>query len=175
MIYDKLNVIDIEATCTNDKNKLFLNEIIEIGICVIDCKFGKIYNSEGIFVKPKCSEITEFCTGLTGITKEDVEHAPSFLEVCETLKNTYKTNERVWASYGNYDKNQFLRQCLRENVQYPFSNQHINIKTLVALISGKRMGMDKALNYFEIPLEGKHHRGFDDAFNIAKIFHKILW
>jgi len=31
-------------------------------------------------------------------------------------------------------------------------------------------GMDQALKKFGITLEGTHHRGIDDAFNIAKIY-----
>ena len=32
------------------------------------------------------------------------------------------------------------------------------------------IGMKKALNLLNIPLEGKHHRAIDDAKNISKIF-----
>ena len=35
----------------------------------------------------------------------------------------------------------------------------------------KRLGMHQALNYLKIPLVGTHHRGKDDAYNIAKIMH----
>jgi inhibitor of KinA sporulation pathway (predicted exonuclease) len=37
--------------------------------------------------------------------------------------------------------------------------------------------MEKALNKLNIPLEGTHHRGIDDAKNIAKIFlmYKDKW
>jgi inhibitor of KinA sporulation pathway (predicted exonuclease) len=30
--------------------------------------------------------------------------------------------------------------------------------------------MEKALNILKLPLDGTHHRGIDDAKNIAKIF-----
>lgn len=36
------------------------------------------------------------------------------------------------------------------------------------------VGMERALSMLELPLEGTHHRGIDDAKNIAKIFVKIF-
>jgi inhibitor of KinA sporulation pathway (predicted exonuclease) len=36
------------------------------------------------------------------------------------------------------------------------------------------MGMDRALKYYGLELEGKHHRGSDDAWNISKILLKVL-
>ncbi|MEK3793401.1 hypothetical protein MKX42_16845 [Paenibacillus sp. FSL R7-0204] len=34
--------------------------------------------------------------------------------------------------------------------------------------------MERALTMLKLPLEGTHHRGIDDAKNIAKIFGKIF-
>jgi inhibitor of KinA sporulation pathway (predicted exonuclease) len=34
--------------------------------------------------------------------------------------------------------------------------------------------MAGALNILDIPLEGTHHRGIDDANNIAKILRKLV-
>ncbi len=36
------------------------------------------------------------------------------------------------------------------------------------------MGMAGALKQLEIPLEGTHHRGIDDAWNIAEILTWLL-
>ena len=38
----------------------------------------------------------------------------------------------------------------------------------------KRLGMHQALNYLKIPLVGTHHRGKDDAYNIAKIMYRLI-
>ena len=50
------------------------------------------------------------------------------------------------------------------------------MKNLFAIAKGwnKEVGMDKALEYLGIDLEGTHHRGIDDARNIAKIAHEVL-
>ena len=36
------------------------------------------------------------------------------------------------------------------------------------------IGMAKALELLELPLMGVHHRGIDDAWNIASILSKLL-
>ena len=52
----------------------------------------------------------------------------------------------------------------------------INVKTLFAITRSLRreVGMSKALQILGMPLEGTHHRGGDDAWNIAGILCDIL-
>lgn len=54
-------------------------------------------------------------------------------------------------------------------------NEHINIKERFQEVTQhpKRLGIHQALNYLKIPLVGTHHRGKDDAYNIAKIMHRL--
>jgi len=62
------------------------------------------------------------------------------------------------------------------DIGYPFGPSHMNVKTLFALKKklGHKEGMASALHLLDIPLEGTHHRGVDDAYNIAKILNWIL-
>jgi inhibitor of KinA sporulation pathway (predicted exonuclease) len=177
MKYDKIIVIDIESTCWKENVSKNINEIIEIGICPIDTKSKKVLEPNSIMVKPTHSTVSEFCTSLTTLTQEDVDKGVSFNDACSILINEYDTNKYVWASYGFYDRNQFEDQCERENVEYPFSNSHINVKILFALVNSLRrqVGMTDALKILNIPLKGTHHRGVDDAQNIAKILSRILF
>lgn len=175
---DKILVVDIEATCWNGPNPPGMeNDIIEIGICLLDIHTGDITDNRGIIVKPERSEVSEFCTELTTITPEMVtEQGISFKEACAILKKDYMSQSRAWASFGAYDLKQFQRQCSAVNVGYPFGPSHINVKTLFALKNklGHEQGMAGALAMLNISLEGTHHRGIDDAKNIAKILNKIL-
>lgn len=177
MRYDKIIVIDIESTCWKENTSKELNEIIEIGICPIDTKSGKVFEPKSIIVKPTYSTVSEFCTSLTTLTQEDVDNGISFTDACSILVNEYDTKRYVWASYGYYDRNQFEDQCERENVQYPFSYAYINIKILFALVNSlkRQVGMTDALKILKIPLKGTHHRGGDDAQNIAQILSRILF
>jgi inhibitor of KinA sporulation pathway (predicted exonuclease) len=70
----------------------------------------------------------------------------------------------------------FERQCRERNVAYPFGKGHLNVKSLLAIACKlpRELGMDRALEYLGLPLEGTHRRGGDDAWNIAAILAKVL-
>jgi inhibitor of KinA sporulation pathway (predicted exonuclease) len=177
MKFDQILVVDIESTCWEEPKTDDISEIIEIGICPIDTSFGDTLESRSIIVKPTYSKVSEFCTELTTLTQEDVDSGISFKDACDILINEYNSKKYMWASYGSYDKSQFDAQCKRECIEYPFSKAHMNIKLLFALrYSLKRdVGMEKALRLLGMPLIGTHHRGIDDAKNVANILLKILF
>lgn len=180
---DKLVIIDLESTCWDkspDQHPPAAggppeSEIIEIGICVVDLSSWTVGVQEGMLVSTLNSTISEFCTSLTTITQEMVDESGiAFNEACRRLREKYNTNNRVWGSWGDYDRRQFERQCKRpefRDSRYPFGPTHINIKNLFAITQGlsREVGMDKALEILGMPLEGTHHRGIDDAYNIARI------
>lgn len=175
---DKIVIIDLEATCWNGPTpEGMVNEIIEIGVCLLDVYTGEITDNRGIIVKPERSVISEFCTELTTITSELIENEGITLqEAFRILKKEYDSQSRAWASFGAYDMNQIRRQCSDMGIGYPMGPSHINVKTLFALKNklGHELGMDGALKFLNIPLEGTHHRGVDDAKNIAKILWRVL-
>ncbi len=174
---DQILVVDVEATCWEGKPPAGEeNEIIEVGICTLDVASGKRLEKESILVKPRSSTVSEFCTQLTTLTPAQVEQGITFAEACKILKKKYLSQQRVWASYGDYDRRQFERQCLAENVSYPFGSRHINVKTLFAVIHALpyEVDMAAALQMLNLPLQGTHHRGVDDAGNIAGILSELL-
>ena len=97
-------------------------------------------------------------------------------EACRLLRKQYKCDARTWASWGDYDRSQFERQCKSTGVRYPFGRTHLNVKSLFALTRAlpAEVPMEEALRQLGLPLEGTHHRGDDDARNIAKILCAIL-
>ncbi len=175
---DKIVVVDIEATCwENTVPAGMVHDIIEVGVCLLDIHTGEITDNRGILVTPERSVVSPFCTELTTITQEMLDNEGiSFKEACSILKKEYLTQSRAWASFGAYDQRQFTKQCTATGVRYPFGPSHINVKTLYALKQrlGHELGMAGALTQLDIPLEGTHHRGVDDAKNIAKILRWVL-
>jgi len=174
---DQIIVIDIESTCWQDKPPAGQeSEIIEIGICPIDVFSGKRLEKESILVKTEKSQVSEFCTQLTTLTQAQVDRGISLKEACTILKNQYQSQQRIWASFGDYDRRQFEKQCLSKKISYPFGSRHINVKTLFAVIHAlpHEIGMAEALEKLNLPLEGTHHRGGDDAWNIALILSELL-
>jgi inhibitor of KinA sporulation pathway (predicted exonuclease) len=175
---DRILIVDIEATCWAGANPVGMeNDIIEIGICLLDVQTGEISNNKGILIKPERSIVSAFCTELTTITQDMLDReGVSFKEGCAILRKEYLSQSRAWASFGAYDLKQFQKQCTATGVGYPFGPSHINVKTLFALKKklAHEQGMAGALAMVDIPLEGTHHRGIDDANNIAKVLRWIL-
>ena len=174
---DRIVVVDIESTCWEGPPPTGQeSEIIEIGACLLNPVTGERTEKESLLVRPRISSVSDFCTRLTSLTPDQVAGGLSFQEACSVLVQRYRSRERVWASYGDYDRKQFERQCGREGIDYPFGSRHINVKTLLALACGleHEVGMSGALDRLDLPLEGVHHRGGDDAWNIAAILSRIL-
>lgn len=174
---DTIVVVDVESTCwPGEPPPGEESEVIEIGACLLDPRTGERSGRESILVAPRRSSVSEFCTRLTTLRQEDVLGGAAFREACAILRARFRTKERVWASYGDYDRRMFERQCAAEGIDYPFSAGHLNVKTLFALASGlsHEVGMAKALAHLGLPLEGTHHRGADDAWNVAAILAEIL-
>src|SRR5215218_10147223 len=129
---DHVIVIDIESTCWDGgfPPKGQANDIIEIGICPLEVSTGRRLERRSILVKPERSTVSPFCTRLTTLTQEQVDGGIPFRQACAMLRETYLTKDRVWASYGDYDRRQFERQCQARAVGYPFGPGHLNVKIL---------------------------------------------
>lgn len=176
-ILDRLIVVDVEATCwEHDPPDGQEAEIIEIGVCALDLDGGERLAGESILVRPERSAVSPFCTALTTLTPDQVAGGVSFAEACARLRADYGTHERVWASYGDYDRRQFERQCATQGVPYPFGPTHVNIKNLLALFAGLRreVGLLEAMALLDLPAEGTHHRGVDDAWNAALVLSTLI-
>jgi inhibitor of KinA sporulation pathway (predicted exonuclease) len=174
---DQVLVIDVEATCWEGAPPPGQeNEIIEIGLCPIDVATGRRLAKESLLVRPERSRVSAFCTRLTTLTQEQVDGGIPFAEACDRLRRNYFGGLRTWASYGDYDRNQFERQCRSSGVKYPFGPTHLNVKNLFALFRGlhHEVGMAQALEMLGLPLEGTHHRAGDDAWNIAAVLLALL-
>lgn len=164
-------VIDLEATC-KEHDRAFDKETIEIG-AVWASREGEVIESLQVLIKPSVNtQLTAFCTQLTGITQTEVDAGVSWPHACEQLSAfAQQQRARYWGSWGNYDKNQIAKDCKRHDVANPLGHlEHVNLKEMFAKRQGTRPpGMAAALAYAGLPLQGAHHRGLDDARNIASL------
>jgi inhibitor of KinA sporulation pathway (predicted exonuclease) len=174
---DQILVIDLEATCwEGEPPEGQDNEIIEIGLCVLDVATGQRLENPSILVRPVHSTVSDYCTELTTLTQLQVEKGISLGAACQMLETQYHSKERLWASYGDYDRWQFQNQCAALGLDYPFGHGHLNVKTLLAVAHSlpRELPLDEAMAHLGYPLEGTHHRGGDDAWNIARILGQLL-
>lgn len=174
---DRVLVVDIECTCwEGDPPPGEVQEIIEVGACLVDPATGAVEECGGQLVRPTRSRVGPFCTRLTTLTPEAVEGGIPFLDACHWLEQVYLSRARVWASWGDFDRRVFDGQCKAMGVRYPFSTFHLNVKTWFALAHAQphESGMAGALETLGWPLVGTHHRGPDDAANIGRILGHLL-
>jgi inhibitor of KinA sporulation pathway (predicted exonuclease) len=179
--YDYFLVIDLEATCCNQKSiPSHEMEIIEIGAVMVNEKHLDVVAEFQTFIQPVRHPIlTNFCTELTSITQDLVNSAPSFGEAIASLREWLGDyNNVVFCSWGDFDRKQFILDESYHQIElpYPIPKQHLNFKQLFTDNQGlkKKFGMKGALELAEIQLVGTHHRGIDDARNIAKLIPYIL-
>lgn len=174
---DQILVIDVESTCWDGPPPPGqVSEIIEIGVCPVDVASLERGEKRSILVKPVKSEVSAFCTQLTTLTEHDLKDGCSLAEATRLLKSEFLSQDRLWASWGDYDRRQFERVCKDHGVGYPFGISHLNVKTLfaVAVGSDRESGLDEAYRRAGLTMEGTHHRGADDAWNIAGLLCLLL-
>jgi inhibitor of KinA sporulation pathway (predicted exonuclease) len=169
-------VVDLESTCWEKAPPPGqVSEIIEIGLCPIDVASLTRLEKRSILVKPVLSEVSPFCSELTTLTPDVLENAASLADAAAALENEYRSRDRLWASWGDYDRRQFDRVCELLGVRYPFGPSHLNVKSLFAATVGRtETGLGGAFRHLGLRMQGIHHRGDDDAWNIAEILCRLL-
>jgi len=168
-------VVDLEATC-DDLHTIprHESEIIEIGAVLVDGASLQPIAEQTIFVRPIVHpDLTPFCTQLTTITQAMVDHALVFPAAASRLA-AFGAGA-LFCSWGAYDRNQLAADARRHGIAAPFDD-HWNLKEAYATRAGSRKGLGTmaALRQLGIRPEGTHHRGIDDARNIAKTLPFIL-
>jgi inhibitor of KinA sporulation pathway (predicted exonuclease) len=128
-----------------------------------------------MIVKPERGEVSKYCTKITGITPAQAAAGIPIDIACLRLRKEFAGRERVWASWGDFDRAQLERQCSEYGVPYPLSRAHINILALANLKWRRRFdSVPEALELIGEKFEGRLHSGADDAHNEAKVLARIL-
>lgn len=172
-------VVDLEATCNNDGSfPRHEMEIIEIGAVMVEAASLEPVAEFQTFVRPqRHPRLTDFCRELTSIAQSDVDAAPPFPEVLKKFVDwAAGFAEPLFCSWGDYDRKQLQRDCAFHNVAYPRELGHLNLKNRFAERTGirRRLGLAEALKRSGLQFSGTHHRGIDDARNIARLLPQLV-
>lgn len=166
-------VIDFEATCC-DRGSVprHAMEIIEFGVVMADAQF-RIIDEFQSFIRPvRHPVLTPFCTELTSIRQQDVDAAPTFPECVAAFKAwLYRHDDFAFCSWGDYDRNQLQQDSDFHRIPNPVSAAHRNVKRLFSERQSlkKKYGLSGAIEKAGLAFSGTHHRGIDDARNIARL------
>lgn len=177
--YPYLLVVDLEATCdeaTADRPSRVPKhemETIEVGAVLVETATLAPIGELCQFVRPvRHPVLTPFCRELTTIRQEDVDAAPTFPDAMANVARFLEGRRALFCSWGDYDKNQLAQDASHHRIRIPFGVQaHLNLKKKLSEVLGipKKLGMAGALRHVGLALEGTHHRGVDDARNIARL------
>lgn len=174
-------VLDFEATCErNDPTQSSWSEIIEFPCVLMDAHTLKVVDEFSSFVRPTGRpKLTAFCTELTSIKQTDVDAAPPLDDVLRAfsawLPRALGSDDAQAAvlpvTCGEPDLTTMLpRECRVKGLRVPsVLTRYCNVKVPFSASGRKKAGMAGMLKQLDLRLEGTHHRGIDDARNIARI------
>lgn len=170
-------VFDLEATCWPSGTSPGRTETIEIGAVKLDGESLEVNGEFSTFVRPTQEPtLSSFCTELTSIRQKDADEAPEFPDALDRFLSWVGSEDAVLCSWGDYDRRQLELDCERHSIPRPaLLDAHLNLKRLFAdTFSCPCCGMRHALRRLSFEPEGVHHRGIDDARNIARVAQVLL-
>lgn len=187
----KIVVVDTESTCwkgeppsvhrqyTDDisyyeQDEQMESELIEVGVCLLTVSSLSISQSRRIFVTPRRSEISDYCTELTGITENTLcVKGVTPEQAGKILIEEYKLDKRIWAGWG-WDNVRISEQLCYRDVD--FSPAYLDLCSLFTVMtqSPKRIGLKEALYRIGKEFQGTQHSAGDDAYNTAVVLRYLV-
>ena len=161
----KVLIIDLELTCWNEPTEQ-IPEIIQIGLVEVDTLTREITRKKEMFVIPEKTELSDFCTELTGITKKQVyKQGVSYEKAVEVLNTKFGFKNKLVIGWGRDDK------AFRDGI-----DQYMNLSHLYSMINltDQKFKLEDAIKEQGLFFEGKAHNALVDAENTAKLFLSLL-
>ncbi len=158
-------VFDFETTGVSSRS----DKVIEIGIVKISK--GKIVDTYSSFINPG-RLVPPFITNLTGITTSDVQDAPYFEDIYNSIINFVGDSVLV-AHNLSFDYSFLKHECSSANLEMPNNNAVCTLKLAKKLyphLPSKSLG--SLIKAFKIRHRNVH-RGLGDATATAKLFLKM--
>jgi len=167
--HDRAIYIDIEQTCWSTPPPLGMKpEIIEIGVVEVNLHTLEITREGSYFVRPKRWEISDRCTELTGITKEDIQKARPFPQVIESLKQEFRPSAVLCCSWGN-DDDVIASTCHAHGLRTPL-RYRLDLSRFFRewLLFRQTPSLMMVLDWFDLVFDGVPHGALADARNAAR-------
>lgn len=168
------NVIDLELTCYPDG--IFppgeTREIIEVGLCEVDLHTLTIRKTHSFPVIPTSSNVSPYCTELTGWTMSALKKQGFTFQKVLKLLAKHGARNRLLVTDADDELACIQEQCRRLGLESPFGETSFNVATLYNLLKQppRNLPLDEMLASFGMTFEGRAHRASVDATNIARLF-----
>lgn len=170
---DRILFVDVEMTCWDGPPpEGQIHEIIEIGVAELDLESLLVTRSQSYLVRPEFSEISEYCTDLTGITLKDMRSRGRRLsEVAPRIVKDFGSRSKQWLAWGP-DRRAIDRDHELKGVVPSFSAAFVDmgLEFKHSLGQSKGIGLTKAMRLYGLERTGRIHSGEQDAVDTA-----LLW
>lgn len=131
------------------------------------------------FIKPKLNPtLSSFCTELTSIEQHHIDGADDFQDVIWEFEDWLEPNsgDFLLASWGDYDKQQLLRDGELHELQLPWLDHFLCLKMSHSKLLNLKepVGVKTALEFTGQTFDGTSHRAIDDARNTGRILQEMF-
>lgn len=163
---------------TSDSKPPLLFEIIQIGAIKLN-KNLKTISTFNSLVKPNIhTKLHPYVENLTNITLENLNKSLTFEKVYNNFINFIGNEPSVLVVWGASDIKELINNIDFYKLQSStLSNKYIDIQAyatkLFKLPKGQKIGLQKAVEMLNIPIEGEFHDAFYDAHYTAEVFRNI--
>merc|ERR1712133_263602 len=158
---------------------------------IVDGNTGKVMDSWQRYCRPTINtQLSEFCTTLTGIQQETVDSAELFPDVLNNFNDWLEAHglglQHTFAlvTDGPFDVGRFLRlSCLQHQLEIPdWARKWVNLRKGFANFyrwntnasQQKLPGLPTMLSRLDMEFVGSPHCGLDDAKNIARVVSRMV-
>lgn len=140
MDFSTLLILDCKTTLwenTKEQPAGHTNDIICVDVAVVDTAKNEVIEHEIIYVKPKKSKVSPYCEKLFGLPQSKLDaDGISFEQAYRRLRVHYMSRDRLWASWGRYEKYSLDKQCKLLGLENLFTTTHFDIQHLYSLMTG---------------------------------------
>lgn len=167
-------VLDVEETCWDGPPPPgMVPEIIEIGVAELDMRELVILREASFLVRPVRSEVSDYCTTLTGHSADSLRrNGRPLAEIFRTFSKSFGPAKKALMSWGD-DWKEIARDADLAGASNPFPREAFqNIGQMFTLMTGSRtrLGLVAALESAGLSFDGIPHRGVVDARNTAILY-----
>lgn len=174
---DKILFVDLELTCWQPRNPDKHMEVIQIGVVKVDNINKEIVDKERYYIKNQFSDVSNFCTELTGISQEQIDtKGITMQKASKLIVQRFGSLNATWFGWGCGDYNAMIRDCLKKDAIMPFSDNYVNLAELYALMHGmkRNKGLKAAMRNYNIEFNGAQHDALVDAEATAELYLKFI-
>lgn len=153
-------------------------EIIQIGAVKLDNNLN-IVDKINLHIKPNLyKKIHPYVEKITGLTYDFLADKPPFKEAYKNFESFLGEEEHIFCVWGSGDLKALYRNLSYYNMlQSHLILKYIDVQNLTTkhlkYSKGGCIGLQKAIEFLQIPIKKEFHDALNDAIYTADIFKKI--